>query len=361
MRTTVLSLLLSIIAFGAAASDSADRDFQFAQHLMKEGKHAFALLEFERVRFYHQNHPRSADAAYEAAWLYLTYADDMGKGADLLKSIPKEFPDTDAARQSDQLLAFIEQHGGEEGGKPLKAYLNAQAAHRHSQFSEAEKHYRAVHEKYPNAALAKRAMVERGTLLVTELDKPKEGLQVFRQFLRRYPETEYYQEVYFYSAVGVEKMEGPGEKALGAYRRVKDKLPGTVWADKADERIKAIEKTQNLVKRQYDKDDVATYDVVKKGYTSGKEDVYVVVAELDLGLSDRRIMATLEDAFLKHYMDRKDRNHDVRVEGYYNYPVTSAGELTWSPGGNPEYTITKRKGKDVVKDIFLELLKGKDD
>lgn len=364
MRRMIAMTLLAlgfVLGAKAMAGNSADMDYRFARHLLKEGKQAFALLEFERVRFHHKGHPRAADASYEAAWMYLTYADDLGKGVDLLEATSKDYPGTDAATRSSELLAFIQAHGSDQDGKPLESFLDAKAAELNGRHDAAATHFRNVYEKYPRASLAEDAMFAEGRLLITELDKTRDGLRTFQKLLDRYPRTRHAEKVTYYTAVGIEKLEGPGEKALTAYRRVVRDFPDSDSAREARARIADIEKSQDVVKRQHDANDVAEYKVVKKGYSGDDTDTYVVNIEMDIGLSERRVFATLEDALLKHYRDRKSRDHKVEVKGYYNYPVTPAGSLEWRSSGTSTYSLAKREAKDVVKDIFLELLKDRKD
>ncbi len=73
----------------------------------------------------------------------------------------------------------------------------------------------------------------------------------------------------------------------------------------------------------------------------------------------RKLVQDGEEALLRNYEKRKKNDHGVRVKAYYNYPITKAGNVKWTPGKEPAYSIEKRGTEDVLKDAFLDLLKRK--
>ena len=76
-------------------------------------------------------------------------------------------------------------------------------------------------------------------------------------------------------------------------------------------------------------------------------------------MSEREVQATLEDALFKHLGERKNDKHKVQIADYFNYPVTKAGGVDWTPGKPAEYTVRKLKTEDAVKGLLFDLLKNR--
>ncbi len=114
-----------------------------------------------------------------------------------------------------------------------------------------------------------------------------------------------------------------------------------------------------MIKRQYNPSYVTQYTVVKSGYEAGRDRLYVAI-QVQVGLSELALLATLEDALLANYQQRTQPSHEVKIEAYYNYPISEAGSVRWGPDTAPKYKVEKRKDRDrdVAVDVLLELLKG---
>lgn len=360
VRLTATALLfLTLFSLSTApASEQPEKDYAFANFLLKEGKEAFALLELERFRFYHANHAKAPDATYRAARLYLWYVKDQDKARTLLGVIESKYPKSEARKQSLALVSLLDTYRGHEE-EALMAYLQAHDLKKAERPAAAAAAYGTIINRFGHSSLAESALLERAKLYLNALSKPEPALTDLNRLLRNYPKSRYRAEALLLKATAYESSKGADPVTIAAYEDVLRQYPKSPQAAEAQTRIAAIRKKHNLLERKHNAKDVRNFRMVKKGYTSQRSTEYLVIIETGMDLSAAQVEATLEDALIKHYQSRHDPKDRVRVEAYYNYPVTKAGALTWRPGGTPEYaTKQKRKPKDVAADVLLELLKG---
>ncbi len=122
----------------------------------------------------------------------------------------------------------------------LQAYRAAQAAEGRREFQAAARQYFEMAEAHSKDDLADDALLRSGKLLLAQLEKPKTALKTFRLLLDRYPQTEVSDEVLYLTAVAVEKLSGPGAKAIAAYGRVAEAIPDTEFGRRAQERLQEL-------------------------------------------------------------------------------------------------------------------------
>lgn len=360
-RALALTVLLAAADFQVQAATAEDREFAFAQHLQRSGKQAFALLEYDRFAFLHPEHAHAPEAAYQAAWLELTYADDMPAARQRLGDLMQMHPRTPAGRKAHWLAGLLRDKA-DHAGKPLLLYLEGVGQVEGQHYAEADAAFQQLLQTYPRAAIAEETLLARGKLLILHRDAPREGLKLFRQLLDQYPRTTYTEEIHYHLSVGLEAMDGPTDDVLRSYEGFVQRFPNSPYVPAAEARLRAMrEGRQARLQRQFAAVDVQEYKTLQKGYDPDHPDRYRVVIEMALTNDRDNVLATLEEALFAHARARQDPDHRVRVEAYFNHPRTAAGTASWTPGEQPAYAVVKRKAKDVAKDIFFELLKGATD
>jgi hypothetical protein len=109
-----------------------------------------------------------------------------------------------------------------------------------------------------------------------------------------------------------------------------------------------------VLKRQFEASFVRKYTVKRAAQVN---DEYQADIEVSAGLSQREVQATLEDALVKESAKRKQPEDKVRIHGYFNYPITKAGNATWTPGEEPAYQIDERETKSLLLDFGLDILR----
>jgi hypothetical protein len=187
-------------------------------------------------------------------------------------------------------------------------------------------------------------------------EKQAEALTNLDRVLREYPNTDRRDEVLFTRA-GVIEATGKPDDAIAAYQQVAPNDAKSVWNQQAQDAILRIRKAQNMLQRKFDAESVAQFQVLKvDDQRVGRDTVIVSVATT---LSPRQVQATMEDALLKHYENRKTPTDNVVLEAWFNYPITRAGVVNWTPGKEPAYTVDERKSEDVVKDAIFDLLRNR--
>jgi hypothetical protein len=190
---------------------------------------------------------------------------------------------------------------------------------------------------------------------VEKTGKPADALAALTVFEERYAKSKLLPDVHLLRASAVEKQKGPCRETLEAYRKVAADHAGTEVGKKAAARVAEIEKAANVLERRFGREFVRKFVVLKEVYE--KADTFVVIVQLSTELSQRQVQATVEDALLQTYEKRREPSHSVQVKAYFNYPLTKAGEVSWRPGEEPVYKIEERKTEDVIKDVFIDLLK----
>jgi TolA-binding protein len=351
MKKTFLMAVAALISLQAAANDG-DKQYAFAQHLYEEGSEAFALLEFKRFRFHNPQHAKAPDAMYTMAQIYLSYVQDTALAKQTLRDIGKQYPRSPVAAKAKQFADFIEVNS-DHGGKPLLAYLAARSQARSGDHIGAAQKFKMITDQYPKSNLADDAMYEYGVLLLSNLKKPDLAAETFSKLMRSYPRTSLRAKAHLKFAEAVEADSGP-KVALPEYRDVARKYAKTAEGNAALARIKAIEQKQFVVKRKYAKESAVSYKVVREEKLRGN---YVISIELPTASSDRNVQATLNEALIKENSKRTNPTDKVQIKAYFSYPVTAAGEVKWTPGKDPMYAVAERKGEDVLKDVFIDLLR----
>jgi len=343
-----------LIGCYTAVAQTADLQYSFAQSLAQDGEEAFALLEFKRFIHLHSQDARVPDALLNISMIYLTYAGDLAQAKQTLAEIKKKYAGTQAGKRATDLATFLAVNS-DFAGKPLIAYLRATADENRGRYAPAAAAYLALTTQWPAALLGDDALLSAARLQVEKLNKPKEALTNLQALAAKYPKSSLLPEAHYLTAVSVEKAVGPGREAVEAYRQAAAAHPKTEFAKKALARANEIEKMANILKRQFDKESVLEFRIVRQSYEAKNQ--FTVTIELSAQASQRQVQATLEEALLTTYEKRQEKKDSVQVKAYYNYPLSKAGKATWSPGKEPAYSIEERKSKDVLKDAFFDLLK----
>lgn len=356
-RLTMGVLLMATLACGwTRAAENPDQVFGFATQLLQEGEEGFAMLEFKRFAYEFPKDARAPEAMLRVAVLYLTCAEDMDRARRTLDSVGTTFPGTPTADQAKQLAAFIDVNSDFEG-KPLILYLRARAAEGREQFAKSASQYLEVSNTWPKARLGDQALLAGAKLQIGRLNQVQEGADNLQLLTTRYPTSPLVAEAMYEQAAAVEKLKGSGKEAQDAYRKVATQFPNTEFGQKAAAHIAAAEKTANLPRRQYAKESVRQFQTMKEGYGVGTE--YIAVIQVPTEASLREVEATMEEALFQSIEKRKTAKDRVNIQAYYNYPLTQAGSVTWQPGQDPVYKLKERKTGDVVKDVFIDILKKK--
>jgi hypothetical protein len=76
-----------------------------------------------------------------------------------------------------------------------------------------------------------------------------------------------------------------------------------------------------------------------------------------VGLSQRDVQATLEDALIKEGAKRSAPRDQVVLTAYVNYPLTQVGDVTWVPGQAPVYRVKEQQAGTVIRDVFIDILR----
>jgi len=289
-----------------------------------------------------------------AALIYAAYASDLPQSKRMLTRLGERYPATAAGRQAPSLLVFFEENSDFQG-KPLAHYLRGRLGERREDYTAAAESYLAVPEKWPQARVADRALLAGAQLLLHRLDRAADALAHLKRFDARYAKSALRAEAALERARAIEAVNGPGAAALAAYRDVVAQHADTPFADQASARIQQIQDSGLVLTRQYGKEFVRDYKVVKQGLAEGR--VYTVIVEVGSNLSERELSATLEAALVAHAAKRAERDHHVRVEAYFTYPLSKAGEAYWEPGKPPTYKVKERETEDVLKDVLFDMLK----
>ncbi len=355
-RMIVLLVCVPSLA-GAAPPQIAERRLAFAEDLYQSGEKAFALLEYRRFLFHHGDHPQAVHAAMTAARLYVAYVHDVEAAKRTLTAFAAGRPRTPGALRAKQFAEFLEANSDYER-KPLVLFVSGADAEQRGQFAEAAVFYGDLHAKYPKARLADAALLQRAKLLVEQLRRPQDAATACRALLRGYPGSTHAPDAAYTYAVALEKQHGAAPATLQAYRDVTVTYPRTESARRAADRLEQLRKDRFALRRRYEKASVRAYKVLHEGYLGGYQQ-YVVRLTVPKDLSERSLKATLEDALLAHYQKRKRPDHPVLVEAYTSYPDAREGSARWTQGQAPQYTVKKRAGKDVLKDVLIDILRKK--
>ncbi len=353
MKTKIVQALLLAAFCGSGFAQSPEQQFDFARKLEADGDAAFALLEYKRFIHYNPGHAKVAEARMNTANIYLFQAADTVGARKALGEVVKNHKGTPAAKAAAELVDFIEVNS-DFGGKPLLTFLLARRDENGKKYADAVKKYLEVPKSHPKARLAPDAMIEAAGLLLNQLKQPQQAIDALAGMSPAHVKHERFDESQFLKAQAVEKLKGTGPDAIAAYGEVAKTNPESAWRVKALAEQARIKKSMNLPKREFDKKYVKAFKLANKATS---RDVYVVSVEVDGGLSEREIKATLEDALFKHLGERQNDKHKVQIAAYFSYPITKAGAADWTPGQAVSYTVREMKAEDAVKGLLFDLLK----
>lgn len=338
-----------------ALAQNAETQFKFAEHLQQQGEAAYALLEYKRFIFLYPNDARVPQARLNTAEIYLASFRSLDQGKQALSEVTRLHPGTPEAKQADELLSFIVLNSDFDG-QPLLAFLDARRLAKAKQFATAAAGYAQVAAKHPQARLAPVGLLEAGRLQLTELNQAEQALATFQRVTKDYGASAAAAEALFLTAQATEKLKGPTPETIRAYEAVTAVHPPSPYRAQAQAALDRIRQQQNLPKRQFDKQLARPAKLIKKDYD---QETYLVVIEVAQGLSETELKATLEEALFQYLGERRSDKHAVHIAAYYNYPITEAGSLKWTPGSPAVVTIAQRKTEDVIKDVLIDIFRRK--
>ena len=349
-------LLVALVALPSVLAQSPEKQYGFAEELRGDGDEILALLEYRRFAYLYPKHEKAAEALLQAAMIRLRHTREVSKAERTLGRIAEGYPDSKVAERAAELKKFAAVNSDYQG-EPLALYLQALQETGRGNHARALELFGSIVEKWKDAQLADDAMLEAAKVHLQQTNEPKKAREKLDALLETYPKRSTVPEATYRRAEAVLKIQGAGTEAMNAFRSVTEKFPKSAYAQEARKRIDELEKQRSFVKRTYDKSLVRDYEVVSSGYEDGTE--YVEEIELPSTSSLEQVRATMEDALIKAVGKRRDQKHSVKIEAYYNYPVTEAGEVTWSPGKDPAYEVEERETEDRLKDTLFDIFRGR--
>ncbi len=354
-QVTLLCLFICPVTY----ANTPDQQLAFANHLMEEGDEIFAMLEFKRFLFQSPNHTKAPDAMYGIAQIQLSYMQDIVGAKATLRKVVTNYPKTDMARKAKAFVNYIEINS-DFAGKPLFAMLAARSYERSADHAKAVVQYKQIISAYPTSRLAPDAAHDLAVLQLRHYKKPNDARTTLNWVTSNHPKDTVMPDCELLLAEILEAQRGPTREVISAYQGVAKKYPTHKVAKTATAKVTALEKLAYAVKRQFAKEFVRSYAVKKQVQPTGQATQYVVEIEVPTDCSDREVKATLEDALIKEGEKRKTPTHRVAIKAFFSYPLTEAGQVTWTPGQTPAYVIPAREEEDVedvLKDALFDLFR----
>jgi len=348
-RSLILALLVGVTP--CVVAQSADRQFQFAEHLEKSGDTPFALLEYKRFVFQSPKDPRAAQAHRKIADIYFGYLKDIPSGKSSLATLIKDFPKSPEAIEAQEILNLFAIHRDADE-KLLLDFLEGRRLAQTGNVKGAVSKLKGFASNSPDPNLEAAALLEAGRLELRELKKPQDAITTLEQLVKKYPKREEVNEALFLTGEAWEKLDASGSKAIRAYDLVAaNKGP---FQQKAIAAVKRLKDAQNLPKHQFDTKLASEYKSVRTDYNS---DTMIVTIEVSSGATTEALKATMEKALFEAIPKRRDPKHHIVVSAYYSYPITEAGGVNWKVGSDPRFTVKKMKAEDAVKTILFDIFK----
>lgn len=352
MNARMLSLFAGF-AVAAVLAQDGERQFGFAESLYQSGDDSFAMLEFRRFVFQYPDSAKVPDAFNRMARLYITVRGDVTGARSILVALAEKYPGTPAAKEAAAFKDFIEVNS-DLACEPLKLWLAAESLEKQKAFELALAKYDTMVKTHPQARLADDAWLRKGLVLRDDLGRPAEALPVLQSLKPTFPGSDLAIRAEFEAAVALSRMAGRESDAAAAFRAFAAAHPKDALAAEAARQADAIEAKGLVITRQFDAAYVKAY-AVKKAET--RDHVYRVDVETAVGLSQRDVQATLEDALVKEGAKRAAPRDQVVVSAYVNYPLSLAGDVTWVPGQTPVYRVKEQEAGTVIRDVFIDILR----
>ncbi len=349
----VITGVCFFLAVWTGRGQGAEKQFSFAESLFQDGDTSNAIMEFKRFVHFYESDPKLGQAKLFLANIYLGDIQTLDKASSILASLSKEKSDFGA--QAKALQGFVNQYS-KDSKKAFVAFMNAKHLEMQNQFSDAAQFYHKVYQAHDRTAVGPLALFASAKLNLLQLNQAKVALQHFKEIQKEYPDHPRRAEVDFMLIQCMEKIEGPNDQVLAAYKSLGAQKPKHGFAKEAMQAVSRIEAARFSIKRHQPKKNVRNYRVISQRMESG---AYTVHAEVAKGITEEELKATLEDCLLSAGEKRPKRESKVLVRGYYTYPLTEAGSLSWTPGNQAVYSIVKQEAKDVITDTIFDLFRKK--
>ena len=347
-----LLLFVGLCAIAGATAQPADRQLAFAEDLYAHGEDVFALLEFKRFVFHNPSHAQTPLALHRLSRLYVSTTGNLTAAQETSAALIAKYPRSPLVPEARAFVEFLEVNSDFDG-RPMQLWLKAENLEKQKRFDAAVAILDRIVERFPQARLADDALYRIGTIQHERLGKTAEARATFARLAQDYPQSEWLVRAEFQAASALGSVKGSEREAAVALRRFAAKHPKDPLAKEALVKAAALERAGFVIKRQFDAKFVRKY-AVRRGGQAGQQ--YAVDIQIAAGLSQREVQATLEDALVKESAKRAKPQDNVRVQGYFNYPITRAGAATWTPGKVPIYRVEKRKTKHLLLDLGLDIL-----
>jgi len=352
-----LFLFVGLCAIARSTAQPADRQLAFAEDLYAHGEDVFALLEFKRFVFHNPSHAQAPLALHRLSRLYVSTTGNLAAAQETSAALIAKYPRSPLVPEARAFVEFLEVNSDFDG-RPMQLWLKAESLEKQKRFDQAVAVLDRIVERFPQARLADDALYRIGTIQHERLGKTAEARATFARLAKAYPQSEWLVRAEFQAASALGSVKGSEREAAVALRRFaakhpKDPLAKEALAKEALAKAAALERAGFVIKRQFDAKFVRKY-ALRRGGQAGQQ--YAVDIQIAAGLSQREVQATLEDALVKESAKRAKPQDNVRVQGYFNYPITRAGTATWIPGRAPIYRVEKRKTKHLLLDLGLDIL-----
>ena len=343
---------LPLFAALAALAQTPDRQLAFAEDLHAKGEDAFALLEFRRFVFHNPSHAQTPLATLRLARLYASASGNLAVAKETCDQLVARFPDSPLAAEAKAFGDFVEINSDYDG-EPLQLWLKAESLEKQKRFPVAVAALERIATDYPKARLADDALYRIGVIQHESLGKTADAQATFRRLAQAYPESEWLVQAEYQAATALAGVEGKDAEAAAALRQFAAKHPESPLAKEAAAKALELERRGLVLKRQFDAGFVRPY-TVRQGKQAG--DRYEVDIQVGVGLSQREVQATMEDALVKEGAKRAKPQDQVLVQAYFNFPITKAGRVAWTPGAAPAYEVEKRSTKNLLFDVGIDIL-----
>jgi TolA-binding protein len=344
---------LLVLASTTLVAQTADKQLAFADSLYDNGEDVFALLEYKRFAFLYPDDAQAPHVIQRLARLYVSTTGNVAAARDASMSIVNKYPNSPLVPEAKAFVDFLEVNS-DFSGEPLQLWFKADSLEKQKRYEPAITVLRRILQTYPQARLADDALYRIGSIQHEKLGKTAEARTTFQQLAQSYPKSELLIKAEFQAASALAGVKGKEADGAAALRSFAAKHPNDPLAKQALDRALALERQGFVLKRQFSADFIRKY-TVKRATQAGAS--YQVDVEVSTGLSQREVQATLEDALVKESAKRKNPTDTVRVQAYFNYPITKAGQADWTPGNDPVYKIEQRETKQLLFDLGLDLLK----
>ena len=245
-----LVLLLGLGLGGCPGSQKHDF-YEEANRFWERKLYGLAAQNYEQFAFLQPQEPRAAESLYKAGFIYAYYLLDPPRSIQLFHRLTVLYPGTDQARRAHQALADIYENQLKQysqaithydkaialdrgSGKDLSEYLyrKGRCQFRLGDWDQALETYERTVREFPDGSFAPSAAYHVGYIYF--LKKSYETAEArFRQFVDKYPMSEWTFDALYHLAECFEEQDRPDE-AKDVYRRIRERFPGRLRGEEGE-------------------------------------------------------------------------------------------------------------------------------